>query len=64
MITTERDDEATDVLRLSAEIVSAYVAQNNVPTSSIGTLIHSVHDALTGRGRPVQRHLLRQPVQA
>ena len=54
MITTERDDEATDVLRLSAEIVSAYVAQNNVPTSSIAPLIHSVHDALTGLGRPVR----------
>ncbi|QUD88983.1 MucR family transcriptional regulator [Phenylobacterium montanum] len=52
MITQDHTDEAADVLRLSAEIVSAYVAQNNVPASSIGTLIHSVHDALTGLGAP------------
>jgi len=43
----------TDVLRWSADIVSAYVAQNNVPATSIAPLIQSVHQALATLGRPV-----------
>ena len=52
MITTDHSEDAADVLRLSAEIVSAYVAQNNVPPASLAPLIHSVHDALNGLGQP------------
>jgi predicted transcriptional regulator len=42
----------TDVLRWSAEIVSAYVAQNNLPANGVASLIHSVHDVLASLGRP------------
>ena len=45
--------EAADILRWSAEIVSAYVAQNNVPPTGVAPLIQSVHDVLIGLGRPV-----------
>ncbi|MDR3506402.1 MAG: MucR family transcriptional regulator [Caulobacteraceae bacterium] len=41
----EQPDE-NDVLRWSAEIVTAYVAQNTLPPTSIGALIQSVHHAL------------------
>jgi predicted transcriptional regulator len=44
-------DEA-EILRWSAEIVSAYVAQNSLPASSMASLIQSVHDALSNLGRP------------
>ena len=50
-IETESPSDA-DVLRWSAEIVSAYVAQNNLPASGIAPLIHAVHDVLVGLGRP------------
>ena len=54
MMTDHHDDDSAenDVLRLSAEIVSAYVAQNNLPASSVGAFIHSVHDALSSLGQP------------
>jgi predicted transcriptional regulator len=39
-----------DVLRWSAEIVAAYVAQNSLPASQLGDLIHSVHSALAHLG--------------
>ena len=54
MTNTDRDDETadeSDVLRLSAGIVSAYVAQNTLPASSVGAFIQSVHEALTSLGK-------------
>src|ERR1700741_4788223 len=42
-----------DVLRWSAEIVAAYVAQNTVPANSVADLIGMVHSALSNLGRPV-----------
>ncbi|HZC15802.1 MAG TPA: MucR family transcriptional regulator [Caulobacteraceae bacterium] len=39
-----------DVLRWSAEIVAAYVAQNNLPTAGVAALIRSVHGALSNIG--------------
>jgi predicted transcriptional regulator len=45
--------EATDEdkLRWSADIVSAYVAQNTLPTSGIPELIRSVYEALSTLGQ-------------
>jgi len=45
--------DETDVLRLSAGIVSAYVAQNVLPPTSVATFIRSVHEALINLGREV-----------
>jgi predicted transcriptional regulator len=44
--------EESDVLRLSVEIVSSYLANNSVSAGAIPDLIRSVHDSLTNVGRP------------
>ena len=41
-----------DVLRLSAEIVAAYVSRNTVQTSAISDVVRSVHTALNELTRP------------
>ncbi|MGV7034544.1 MucR family transcriptional regulator [Methylobacterium symbioticum] len=41
-----------DLTELSAEIVSAYVANNSVPVSDLAALISSVHAALHGLTQP------------
>ena len=41
-----------DVLRWSAEIVAAYVAQNNMPAAGVAELIRSVHGALSNISAP------------
>ncbi len=54
MTTNDHDDGSVDdneVLRLSAGIVSAYVAQNTLPPSGVGTFIQSVHEALASLGK-------------
>jgi predicted transcriptional regulator len=40
-----------DVLRLSADIVAAYVAQNSLPATAIPDIIRSVHETLRGLGQ-------------
>jgi predicted transcriptional regulator len=45
-----------DILRLSAEIVAAYVSRNSIQASGISDLVRDVHGALSGLSRP-------QPVQ-
>jgi len=40
-----------DILRWSAEIVAAYVAQNNMPAAGVAELIRSVHGALSSIGQ-------------
>jgi predicted transcriptional regulator len=47
------DSMEQDLLRLSADIVSAYVGQNAVQAAAIPDLIRSVHDTLTGLGQPL-----------
>ena len=42
----------TDVLRLSAGIVAAYVSRNPVQAGSISDVVRQVHGALTGLSRP------------
>lgn len=41
-----------ELLRWSADIVAAYVAQHSVPSQAVGELIHQVHEALAGLGQP------------
>jgi len=45
------ESEGPDILRWSAEIVAAYVAQNSLPAHAIGDLITQVHGALSGLGQ-------------
>ena len=54
---------AEDMLRWSAEIVAAYVAQNSLPASQLADLIHSVHTALAhlGDAPPVAAPERRKP---
>ncbi len=47
--TAEATDQ--DKLRWSADIVAAYVAQNNIAANSIPELIRSVYDALSNLGQ-------------
>jgi predicted transcriptional regulator len=42
-----------DILRLSAEIVASYVAQNTLAANAVGDLIGSVHLALSTLGKTV-----------
>lgn len=45
-----------ELLRWSADIVVAYVAQHALPTEAVGDLIKQVHEALAGLGQaPVER---------
>jgi predicted transcriptional regulator len=41
-----------ELLRWSADIVAAYVAQHSLPTDAVGDLIRQVHSTLTGLGQP------------
>lgn len=45
------DSSGIDLLRRSADIIAAYVAQNSVPASAVAPLILSVHDALSHVGQ-------------
>jgi predicted transcriptional regulator len=38
----------TDIARMSADVVSAYLANNTVPQTAVPDLIRTVHDALSG----------------
>lgn len=44
-------DDQTDVIALTADIVSAYVSNNSVPMPELATLLSRVHEALTGLGQ-------------
>jgi predicted transcriptional regulator len=60
------DDTAkSDLVELTAEIVSAYVSKNNVPMSELASLIGEVHDALNracNRGGASEREELKPAV--
>ena len=45
------------LLTLTADIVSAHVANNSVATSEVTVLIAKVHDALAGLGKPVEEEV-------
>jgi len=42
----------TNVVDLAADIVSAYVSNNSVPTSDLPALISAIHTALNNVGKP------------
>ena len=46
------DDEHTSRLELIVSIVSAYVSNNSVPMTQLGTLVESVHETLSKLERP------------
>ncbi len=59
------EPEKSDLVELTAEIVSAYVSKNNVPISELPSLISDVHDALnraTARGGVPDRDELKPAV--
>jgi len=45
--------EKETVIKLAADIVSAHVSNNNVPTDGVAQLIQSVYTALADAGSPV-----------
>ncbi len=45
-------DNSMDLITLTADIVSAHVANNAVHTAEVSTLIAAVHKALSGLGTP------------
>lgn len=45
-------DNPAPLLALTADITAAYVANNNIAISSVPSLIHDVHGALTRLGAP------------
>lgn len=50
-MTTET--KPTDIISLTADVVSAYVANNALQAGEVSSLIASVHQALSGLGKPV-----------
>lgn len=46
------DPETSDLLGNTAEIVAAYVSQNQIMQADLPALIRSVHDALSGISQP------------
>ena len=54
------EEQPNEILIMTADIVSAYVANNSVATSEVPTLIASVHAALGGLGNTVAA----EPVEA
>ncbi len=52
-MSTETSDGASheDLLRWSADIVTAYVSQHSLPASAVGDLIRQVHQTLAGLGQ-------------
>ncbi len=53
-MTPTNDDaqDASELLRLSADIVASYVSHNAASTTSLAELIRSVHQALASLGEP------------
>ena len=47
------DQSSTDILALTAQIVSAHVAKNEVAATELPALIHEVHRALASVGREI-----------
>lgn len=47
--------ESENLINLTADIVSAHVANNSVAVSDVATLVQQVHRALVGLGEPQQQ---------
>ena len=52
--TSESGISKNDLLRMTAEIVSAYVSHNEIPTMQITDIIKAVHGSLDALQKPVQ----------
>ena len=50
-----------DLVEMTAELVSAYVAKNSVPVADLPALIVSIHSALGGLGKPSQPEVTAEP---
>jgi predicted transcriptional regulator len=50
-----------DLITLTADIVSAHVSNNSVPTAEVGALIQSVYGALGALGTPAQEPVAEKP---
>ncbi|WP_348643789.1 MucR family transcriptional regulator [Methylobacterium sp. WL119] len=52
----QAETQPTDIIELAAELVAAYVSNNNVPVSELPNVIASVHAAFTGlaNGAPAE----------
>ncbi|MDJ0948720.1 MAG: MucR family transcriptional regulator [Alphaproteobacteria bacterium] len=61
---TNSSIDKEDVLRMTAEVVSAYVGNNVVASSDIPDLIRSVHGALSGLGSGADRQETQKPAVA
>ena len=48
----KESDASNSQIALTADIVSAYIANNNIPQGELPALIHSVHDQLGKLGQP------------
>ncbi|RUV91927.1 transcriptional regulator [Mesorhizobium sp. M1A.F.Ca.IN.022.07.1.1] len=48
----QTDTDGSELVELTADIVSAYVSNNPIPVTGLADLIASVHSSLTGIGRP------------
>lgn len=57
-------DSTTDLVSLSADIVSAYVTNNSVPTAELAGLIASTHAALLALGQEIVEPVAEKPVPA
>ena len=51
-------------IKLAAEIVSAYVSNNNLTPADLPSLIAQVHTALQNLGKPTQQKEAEKPVPA
>jgi predicted transcriptional regulator len=49
----QHHDHAIELAELTADVVSAYVANNPLPAASLPELIASVHASLSGLGGPI-----------
>ena len=49
-MTNDDPTRSLDLIELAADVVSAYVANNSVPTTELPTLIATTHAALSGLG--------------
>ena len=47
-------DEKTEIIEMTADIVSAYVGNNTVAAADLASLIQSVHSALSGVTNPTE----------
>ncbi|MER9589881.1 MucR family transcriptional regulator [Mesorhizobium australicum] len=47
----QNEAQTTDLVGLTADIVSAYVSQNPLPVAGLPDLIASIHSSLTGLGQ-------------